>query len=47
MYSPNSYYQNPAKSIFTVSQIEEFKKKAKTLNNQNEGDAACFYLFKS
>jgi 2-polyprenyl-3-methyl-5-hydroxy-6-metoxy-1,4-benzoquinol methylase len=43
----NSYYQNPSKSIFTEKQIKEFQVRANTLNKQKDGDAACFYLYKS
>ncbi|MBA7518216.1 hypothetical protein ES705_10284 [subsurface metagenome] len=42
----NSYYENPAKSIFTKRIIKQFRKRAKQLNRTGEGDAACFYLYK-
>jgi SAM-dependent methyltransferase len=47
LYSETSFYQNPKKSIFSEQQIKEFKERAKALNKQNDGDAACFYLYKS
>lgn len=42
----NSYYENPAKSVFTKRIIKQFRKRAKQLNRTGEGDAACFYLYK-
>jgi hypothetical protein len=33
-------------SIFTKKQINEFKKRAETLNRNVKGDHACFYLYK-
>lgn len=41
-----SYFENPKNSIFTKKQIKEFKAKTIELNKNNEGDAACFYLYK-
>jgi SAM-dependent methyltransferase len=41
-----SYFKNPNNSIFTKRQIKEFKDKTIELNKNNEGDAACFYLYK-
>jgi SAM-dependent methyltransferase len=46
MRSKKSYYENPNNSIFSKQQIEEFKIKAVELNEQKQGDAACFYLKK-
>ena len=40
----NSYSVNPKKSIFTAKQIREFRKVAKELNKNNQGDQAAFYL---
>ena len=40
----NSDSVNPKKSIFTAEQIDEFKKMAKELNMNNQGDQAAFYL---
>lgn len=40
----NSYSVNPKKSIFIKKQIKEFKKMAKELNKNNQGDQAAFYL---
>ncbi len=42
-----SYRVNPKKSIFSKSEIYEYKKKAKELNKLKMGDQACFYLVKS
>ena len=42
----NSYLVNPDKSIFTPVQIENYKRRAKELNDKNDGDSACFYLYK-
>ena len=41
-----SYYENPNSSIFSKKQIKEFKAKAIELNKNNDGDCACFYLYK-
>ncbi|MBK7104716.1 MAG: class I SAM-dependent methyltransferase [Ignavibacteriae bacterium] len=46
MFSENSFYKNPQKSIFSSEQIKQFKIDAEKLNCSNEGDAACFYLTK-
>lgn len=40
----NSYSVNPKKSIFTARQIREFRKLAKQLNMNKQGDQAAFYL---
>ncbi|MDF1573012.1 MAG: class I SAM-dependent methyltransferase [Bacteroidales bacterium] len=45
--SKTSFYQNPDMSIFTKKQIKEYHKKALKLNKAQDGDAACFYLYKS
>jgi 2-polyprenyl-3-methyl-5-hydroxy-6-metoxy-1,4-benzoquinol methylase len=42
----NSYSQSRKKSIFTKSQINEFKKRSKELNNINSGDQATFIIKK-
>ena len=42
----NSYVKNPKKSIFTKKQIRQFKTKAVELNENHDGDSACFYLYK-
>jgi len=44
--SENSYSINPKKSIFTLSEIEEFKKIAKELNTKEQGDQAAFFYKK-
>lgn len=41
-----SYALNPGKSIFTKKQINIFKSKALELNKKQDGDSACFYLYK-
>ena len=46
MRSEQSYYENPDKSIFTKKQMKKYRKHAKKLNRNGEGDAACFYLRK-
>ncbi len=43
---PRSYAEAPDKSLFSKEQIESFREKAKALNAQQNGDAACFYLYK-
>jgi len=45
--APNSYYNDPGKSIFSKKQIREFKKLAREINKKQEGDTACFYLYKN
>jgi 2-polyprenyl-3-methyl-5-hydroxy-6-metoxy-1,4-benzoquinol methylase len=40
----NSYFVNCEKSIFTKSQMMEFKRKAQKLNLEQKGDQAVFYL---
>ncbi len=42
-----SYAINPKKSIFTKKQIGIFKNKALELNKKQDGDSACFYLYKN
>jgi SAM-dependent methyltransferase len=42
-----SYSVNPQKSIFSKEQIESFKSKAIELNKKNDGDTACFFLYKT
>jgi len=44
LLSENSYHINPSNSIFSKSEIKNFKLKTKILNNTNQGDCACFYL---
>jgi len=43
---PNSYMKNKAGSGYTKKDIEQFKKTAKEINEQQEGDQAAFYLYK-
>ncbi len=41
-----SYFVNPGNSIFTTSQMNEFERETDRLNNNYNGDQACFYLRK-
>lgn len=41
-----SYDINPRESLFTKSQIEKYRREAEKLNLRQQGDSACFYLFK-
>jgi SAM-dependent methyltransferase len=43
----NSYAENPQQSIFSKEQIQSFRAKAIELNENNDGDSACFYFYKS
>jgi 2-polyprenyl-3-methyl-5-hydroxy-6-metoxy-1,4-benzoquinol methylase len=43
----NSYFINPKKSIFSKSEIKTYKKMAKELNSEKEGDQAAFHLVKA
>ena len=40
----NSYLVNPKRSIFTARKIKKFRKMAKELNMNRQGDQATFYL---
>lgn len=40
----NSYYVNPAKSVFSKKAVKGFAKKAERLNRDRAGDQAVFYL---
>ena len=42
--SERSYGVNPRNSIFTADEIREFENHAARLNENGEGDQACFYL---
>jgi 2-polyprenyl-3-methyl-5-hydroxy-6-metoxy-1,4-benzoquinol methylase len=42
-----SYTHNPFRSIFSLSQIREFRDRARRLNETKRGDSACFYLRKA
>jgi 2-polyprenyl-3-methyl-5-hydroxy-6-metoxy-1,4-benzoquinol methylase len=46
LQDPNSYYVNRKLSMFTKSELKEFAKLAKQLNETKRGDTACFYLYK-
>lgn len=41
-----SYRVNPEASIFKKEEIQEFKRRAKELNQNEDGDQAVFFLFK-
>ncbi len=42
-----SYCVNPRRSIFSARQIKQYKKMARQLNTDEQGDQASFYLVKS
>ena len=42
----SKYLKDSYQPIFSQKQIETFKAKAKELNKNNNGDHACFYLYK-
>ena len=42
----SKYLKDSHQPIFSQKQIEAFKVKAKELNKNNNGDHACFYLYK-
>jgi 2-polyprenyl-3-methyl-5-hydroxy-6-metoxy-1,4-benzoquinol methylase len=46
LFDPKSYKVNPKNSIFTKSQITEFKNQADELNNNKQGDSCAFFLRK-
>ncbi|MDB5115749.1 MAG: class SAM-dependent methyltransferase [Mucilaginibacter sp.] len=46
LQSDNSYLVNPGKSIFSSTEIKEYKNRTISLNNENQGDQAVFYLQK-
>ena len=39
-----SYLTNPGTSLFSPSQIADFRRAADDLNRKGDGDSACFYL---
>lgn len=43
---PRSYVENRRTPLFTKKEIRSFKTKATNLNKNNDGDSACFYLYK-
>jgi SAM-dependent methyltransferase len=43
----NRYFEIHRRPIFAKEQIEAFKEKAIELNKKNDGDQACFYLYKN
>lgn len=42
----NAFSRSSKKSIFSQKQIEAYRQKANELNLKNDGDQACFYLYK-
>jgi len=46
LLAENSFYTNFHKSIFTQEQTNNFKNHAKLLNQNKQGDVACFYIKK-
>jgi SAM-dependent methyltransferase len=44
LHDAQSYAVNKKTTLFTESQIEEWKRQAKELNKSGKGDQACFYL---
>ncbi|MDD5455801.1 MAG: class I SAM-dependent methyltransferase [Candidatus Margulisbacteria bacterium] len=44
--SEKSFAVNPEMSIFTQDELQAYKAKALVLNKKQEGDSACFYLYK-
>lgn len=42
-----SYMKNPFRSIFSINDIRSFKQQARQLNQNRDGDSACFYLRKT
>ncbi|BCW99254.1 MAG: putative methyltransferase [Armatimonadota bacterium] len=44
LVAEDSYFLNPARSIFTPDQIRHFVREADDLNRRGEGDSAVFYL---
>lgn len=45
--SANPYTRDPRKPLFSKKQIARFKAEAIDLNKNNDGDSACFYLYKT
>jgi SAM-dependent methyltransferase len=44
MYSPNSFARNPEASRFDAAAIRDFQARARRLNEERDGDQACFFL---
>lgn len=42
-----SYLKDKQTALFTPDQIADFEARARALNAQQQGDAACFYLYKT
>ena len=47
LMAENSYGKNPAKSIFTKAEIKNYKKMARKLNLESQGDQAVIYMVKN
>ena len=47
LMAENSYGKNPGKSIFTKAEIENYKKMARSLNLESQGDQAVIYMVKN
>ena len=45
-YAENSYTLNPEGSIFSETDIKDFRKRAEQLNAEQAGDQACYYFIK-
>jgi SAM-dependent methyltransferase len=41
-----SYAENPSQSLFSREDIQAFSQQAEELNRKQDGDSACFYLYK-
>lgn len=46
LHDARSYLHNPTTPLFTPQDVERFRAKAHTLNEQQQGDQACFLLQK-
>ncbi|MCL4548435.1 MAG: class I SAM-dependent methyltransferase [Bacteroidetes bacterium] len=46
LHDNRSFWFNSRESIFSKKQIKDYKKRAEQLNQNNEGDMACFFLRK-
>lgn len=46
LLAETSYFRNPARSIFSKSDIKAFAMRSAALNKQRQGDSAAFYLRK-
>jgi SAM-dependent methyltransferase len=46
LHDIRSFAQNPSASVFSHQQMTGFQKEAERLNAEQQGDSACFYLWK-